>query len=79
MGYPLDAKYDSRAPYNEKTKKVKVCVSVTFHKDIEVEVEGDYDNVTLFQLAEYDLENDLNPLYQNGWIEDEFEVIEDEY
>ena len=36
--YPLGAQYDPRAPYNEKTKTVSVCVSVTYHKDIEVEV-----------------------------------------
>ena len=38
--YPLGAKYDSNAPYNETTKKVQVCVSITYHKTIEVEVEA---------------------------------------
>ena len=32
--YPLGAEYDTNAPFNEKTKKVSVCVSVTYHKDI---------------------------------------------
>ena len=36
--YPLGAKYDKKAPYNEKPKKVSVCVSVTYHKDIELEI-----------------------------------------
>ena len=49
-GYPLGAKDDPRAPYNQKDPekvKVKVTVSVTYHKDFEVEVEKGYTNVDL--------------------------------
>lgn len=43
--YPLGAKYDPYAPYNQKdeTVKVKVLVSVTYHNSIEVELPKDYD------------------------------------
>lgn len=44
-GYPLGAANDPRAPYNQKRPekiKVKVTVSVTYHKDFEVEVEEGY-------------------------------------
>ena len=44
-GYPLGAENDPRAPYNQRPPekvKVKVTVSVTYHKDFEVEVEEDY-------------------------------------
>ena len=78
MNYPPGAKYDPRAPYNELNKYVPVCVSVTYHKTIEVEVLGPYDEQTLYELASYELENELIPLENNGWIQDEMEVIEDE-
>lgn len=75
--YPLGAKYDRNAPYNKKSKKISVCISVTYHKDIEVEVEGDYDDVTLNYLAReavYDMHKFMD---DNGWTEDEFETIEE--
>lgn len=78
MGYPLGAKYDKNAPYNSEKKTVSICVSVTFHKDIDVEIEGDYDIVALYHAAEDKLDKDLGPLYKNDWIEDEFEIIKNE-
>ena len=77
--YPLGAKYDKRAPYNKEieTKKVSVCVSVTYHTDIEVEVECPYDEVDLNYAvieATYDMHSHMDKL---GWHEDEFEVIEE--
>ena len=77
MGYPLGAKYDKNAPYNEKTKKVSLCVSVTYHKDIEVEVEGGYDEVTLNYLAREKVYSMYKFMDDNEWTEDEFEVIEE--
>jgi hypothetical protein len=77
MGYPLGAKYDKNAPYNEKTKTVSVCVSVTYHKDIEVEVEGAYDESTLNYLAREEVYNMHKFMDDDGWTEDEFEAIED--
>lgn len=43
--YPLGAEHDKRAPYNEssKTVKVKILVSVTYHKSIEVELPENYE------------------------------------
>ena len=75
--YPLGAKYDPRAPYNEKTKTVFICVSVTYHKDIEVEVEGAYDESTLNYLAREEVYNMHKFMDDDGWTEDEFEAIED--
>lgn len=77
MGYPLGAKYDKNAPYNEKTKKVSLCISVTYHKDIEVEVEGGYDEVTLNRLAREKVYSMHKFMDDNEWTEDEFEVIEE--
>lgn len=75
--YPLGAKYDSNAPYNETTKKVQVCVSITYHKTIEVEVEGSYDKTTLYNLVEDIIYPDTYALDSNGWFEDEFEITEE--
>jgi vancomycin resistance protein YoaR len=49
-GYPLGAENDPRAPYNQKDPekvKVKVTVSVTYHKDFEVKVEEGYSDADL--------------------------------
>lgn len=49
-GYPLGAANDPRAPYNQKEPekvKVKVTVSVTYHKDFTVEVEKGYTDADL--------------------------------
>ena len=57
--------------------KINVCVSVTYHKEIELEVKGDYDEVTLNYLAReatYDMHKHMDSL---DWCEDEFEVIEE--
>lgn len=75
--YPLGAKYDRNAPYNETTKKVQVCVSITYHKTIEVEVEGSYDKTTLYNLVEDIIYPDTYTLETNGWFEDEFELVEE--
>lgn len=54
-GYPLGASNDPRAPYNEKEPekvKVKVTVSVTYHKDFVVEVNEGYDESDLHEAIE---------------------------
>ena len=47
--YPMGAQYDPRAPYNEKIKKVQVCVSFTCYKYIDLE--GPYNEYILKKLA----------------------------
>ena len=54
-GYPLGADQDPRAPWNQKDPekiKVKVTVSVTYHKDFEVEVEEGYTDADLREAIE---------------------------
>lgn len=80
MGYPLGAKYDSNAPYNLKRTTVQVCASITLHKTIDIEVEGDYDEVVLYELAQEKLEKDINTMNNSDWYTDEFViVVDDEY
>jgi hypothetical protein len=74
--YPMGAQYDSRAPYNEKIKKVQVCVSFTCYKYIDLEVEGPYCEETLKQLADEETYRERRELWANDWEEDEFTVIE---
>ena len=75
--YPPGAKYDTRAPYNEMSKTVSVCVSITYHKDIEIEVEGAYDDSTLKYLTKEAISDITKYMESDGWVEDEFEAIED--
>ena len=75
--YPPGAEYDVNAPFNEVRKKVQVCVSITYHKTIEVEVEGSYDKTTLYNLVEDIIYPDTYALDSNGWFEDEFEITEE--
>lgn len=54
-GYPLGADQDQRAPWKQKDPekiKVKVTVSVTYHKDFEVEVEEGYTDADLREAIE---------------------------
>ena len=78
--YPLGAKYDKNAPYNQpipRKEEVEVCVSVTYHKTLKVTVKEDYDNVDLNNAAQEKVWDDLKRLSDNGWYEDEFEVVEE--
>lgn len=72
----MGAQYDTRAPYNEKTKTVQVCVSFTCYKYIDLEVEGPYDESILKQLADNETYRERRELWANDWEEDEFTVIE---
>ena len=72
----MGAQYDSRAPYNQLTKTVQVCVSFTCYKYINLEVEGPYCEETLKQLADEETYRERRELWANDWEEDEFTVIE---
>lgn len=54
-GYPLGAQNDPRAPYNQKEPdpvKIKVCVSVTYSKSVEVIVPKYYEREDLIEAVE---------------------------
>lgn len=78
--YPLGAKYDKNAPYNQeppKEKEVEVCISVTMHKTVKLTVPEDYDNIVLRVAAVENTWKELSDMHSIGWNEDEFEVIEE--
>lgn len=78
--YPLGAKYDRRAPYNQplpREEEVEVCVSVTYHKTVRVRLNEHYDTPDLYDAAQNEVWNDLKRMTDNGWYEDEFEVVEE--
>ena len=72
----MGAQYDPRAPYNQVTKTVQVCVSFTCYKYIDLEVESPYCEETLKQLADEETYRERRELWANDWEEDEFTVIE---
>lgn len=74
--YPLGAKYDSLAPYNQTIKTVSVCVSFTCYQNIEIEVEGPYNEDTLKEIVDELTYEERQQLWNKGWEEDEFTVIE---
>lgn len=79
-GYPIGAQYDKRAPYNQpdpEETSVEVTVSVTYHKTFWVNVPEGYDNVDLNEAAQEEIFDDLQKMTDNGWTEDEFEVVEE--
>jgi hypothetical protein len=79
--YPLGAKYDPRAPYNQKEPelvKKKIFVSITLSKSIELEVPEDFDRVALCEAFNSSPEyEELKSLWDKHWNEDEFEIMED--
>ena len=79
--YPLGAKYDPRAPYNQKEPKLvkkRVLVSVTLSKSLELEVPENFDRVDLCEAFNDSPEYDqLKTLWDNHWSEDDFEIMED--
>lgn len=52
---------------------------MTYHKNVDVEVEGDYDYVTLNRLARKQVYKMHKFMDNDGWTEDEFEAIIDDY
>lgn len=72
----MGAQYDERAPYNQITKTVSVCVSFTCYQNIEVEVECPYNEDTLKEIVDEITYEERSQLWNKGWEEDEFTVIE---
>lgn len=79
-GYPMGAQYDPKAPWNKEPEvtKVSICISATYHKYVELEIKGDYDEVTLNYLARQAVYDTHKHMDDNNWTEDEFEVIEED-
>lgn len=87
--YPLGAKNDKDAPYNQlenETKKIKVLVSVTLSKTVEIEVkdyikaestdeDNDYSDCDLKSAVEQQIY--LPQDSYEDWNVDDFEVILD--
>lgn len=80
MNYPLGAKNDPRAPYNQEDTIVtkRVLVSITLSKTIDLEVPSDGDDRDLIDAYKESLEyQDIQGLLNDDWSEDEFEIMED--
>lgn len=78
--YPLGAKYDKNAPYNQeppKEKEVEVCVSVTYHKSMKIICPEHYGEEEIKMAAEVAAYKDCAHMEECGWTEDEFEVIKE--
>lgn len=74
--YPLGARDDPRAPYNQPPDvEVEVCVSVTYHADVKVKVPPDYEDTDLKEAVRNQIT--LPGDFSSVWFEDEFEVIEE--
>lgn len=79
--YPPGAANDPTAPYNQKTKKVTVDISVSLSATKEIEVPEDMDDYDPVVLEEYVREQIMLPqeiLLEHGygeWIVDEFCVL----
>lgn len=76
-GYPLGADQDTRAPWKEKDVFVDATVSITYHKTIRVKLNEHYDTPDLYNAAQDEVYDDIKALSDNGWYEDEFEVIKE--
>lgn len=78
-GYPLGADQDPRAPWKRDTTEtsVDVTVSITYSKSLAVKVPKDHDYPDLCNAAQEEIWEELSSLSKKGWIEDEFEVVEE--
>lgn len=76
-GYPLGADYDRNAPWKEKDAYVDATVSITYHKTVRVKLNEHYDTPDLNDAVQNEVWDDLKRLSDNGWYEDEFEVVEE--
>lgn len=70
--YPIGAKDDPRAPWNQKEQKVNVTVSITLSKELKVTVPKGFTDADLREAAKAQL-----PIAKN-WIVDDYEVILEE-
>lgn len=88
--YPMGAKYDSNAPYNQKDKKpleMEVTISQTLSKTVKVLVYDYYEDEEGYtECSECDLEKAVQDcgittpydlVKDSGWNLDEYEVVED--
>lgn len=77
--YPLGAKYDERAPWNEDTTEIpiEVTISMTWSKTLTVKVPKNYDRPDLYNAAQNEVWDDIKKLQEDGWTENEFEVVEE--
>ena len=89
--YPAGAEYDPNAPWNQvdpEPKKIEVTVSITLSKTVEVEVtdyivkedsDEDGNRIISYDFSKCDLKQAVRDQItlpnDNGWIEDDFEVI----
>ena len=79
--YPPGAANDPTAPYNQKTKKITVDISVSLSATKEIEIPEDMDDYDPVILEEYVREQIMLPqeiLLEHGygeWIVDEFCVL----
>lgn len=52
-GYPAGAQYDPAAPWNEpEAKKIKVLISATYCREVEIEVPDDYTDLDIIAAAQ---------------------------
>lgn len=72
--YPLGAKEDPRAPYNQPPDvEVRVCVSATYHSHQKVTVPHEYTDADLREAVRNQIT--LPGDFSKVWIEDEMEVV----
>lgn len=78
--YPLGAKYDIRAPYNRKTVRKQLLISVTLSKSIEVEIEEGTDPECFDEIAQESFNGKVLDKFikEKGWDIDEYIVIDDD-
>ena len=79
--YPLGAKYDPRAPYNQVKPELvrkRVLVSAVLSKTIELEVPENFERTDLIEKFEESPEYlELCSMWDKGWIDDDLEIMED--
>ena len=78
-GYSAGAEYSPECPWNQPngTEIIDVCVSITFHKNIKIEIPRDRDKADINETAYDAIEKEINFLDRCGWFEDDFEAIEE--
>lgn len=88
--YPMGAQYDPVAPYNQKTERKKVLVSVIYSREVEVElpegadISAETENIRNSVTLPLDLLKSLctsqginhSLIEVNTWSEDNFSVVE---
>jgi hypothetical protein len=76
--YPLGAKYDPRAPYNEELVTKEILISATISRTIEIVVDKRLDPSVYDDVAKESPEMDaFRDFCKNGWDVDELVIMED--